>query len=71
MTTATVMMLSGPDILPEGCDHVRVGGVLSHVQRTCTTHRTDALCVGRHANGNGLVYWCAEGRHHIGSDRNP
>lgn len=69
MTTAAVTMLTGPDILPEGCVHVNADGLLSRVRRTCAEHRADAYCVGRHQNGDGLVYWCAEGRHHVESER--
>ena len=69
MTTAAVTMLTGPDILPAGCVHVNTEGLLSRVRRTCAEHRADAYCVGRHESGEGLVYWCAEGRHHIASER--
>ncbi|MFM8828103.1 MAG: hypothetical protein ACKOGE_02310 [Actinomycetota bacterium] len=69
MSTAAVTTLTGPDILPAGCVHVRPGGVLSRVRRTCTTHKCDAHCVGRRSDGDGLVYWCADGRPHITSDQ--
>lgn len=69
MTTAAVTVLTGPDILPEGCVHVHADGLLSRVRRTCTDHRADAYCVGRRADGEGLVYWCPEGRHHLSSNR--
>ncbi len=68
MTTAAVTMLAGPDILPGGCVHVRPGGVLSRVHRTCPEHHADASCVGRHADGSGLVYWCPDGRHHLAAE---
>ena len=69
MSTAPITVLTGPDILPDGCVHVQADGLLSRVRRTCDEHHADAYCVGRRANGDGLVYWCAEGRHHIASAR--
>lgn len=69
MSTAKVTVLAGPDILPPGYVHVRPGGVLSRVHRSCRTHRADAHCVGRHQSGDGLVYWCADGQHHLTSDK--
>ena len=69
MSTAAITVLTGPDILPEGCVHVNADGVLSRVRRACTEHGSDAWCVGRRADGDGLVYWCDEGRHHITSDK--
>jgi hypothetical protein len=49
--------------------HVQAEGLLSRVRRTCTDHKADAYCVGRRADGDGLVYWCPEGRHHLSSNR--
>ena len=69
MTTLAIARSIKSDALPPGAVGVRPGGLLSHVRRPCGAHQVDAYCVGRSSDGSGLVYWCAEGRHHLSSPR--
>lgn len=69
MTTLAIARSIKSDALPPGAVGVRPDGLLSHVRRPCGAHQVDAYCVGRSSDGSGLVYWCAEGRHHLTSPR--
>lgn len=68
-TAASPVVPIGPGALPPSAVAVRPGGLLSHVRRTCGAHHTQCYCVGRERDGSGLIYWCAEGRHHLSSPR--
>jgi hypothetical protein len=65
MTTLMIPVTTEPDTLPGNCIPVQADGVLSRVRRTCTAHRAEAYCVAREVDVERLVYWCAEGRHHM------
>ncbi len=67
MSTLAIPVPIGPNALPVTAVTVRPGGVLAHVRRPCGAHAVDAYCVGRERDGSGLIYWCAEGHHHIAS----
>ena len=69
MSTLAIPVPIGPNALPPTAGPVRPGGVLSHVRRPCGAHGTEAYCVGRERDGSGLIYWCAEGHHHLTSSK--
>lgn len=65
MTTLALPVTTEPDTLPGNCIPVHEGAVLSRVSRTCAAHGASVFCVARDVDQDRLVYWCAEGRHHV------
>ncbi len=49
-----------PDLIP-----ARPDGILARVRRPCADHRCDCQCVGHLEDEGCLVFWCADGGHHL------
>ena len=49
-----------PEMVP-----ARPDGILARVRRPCVDHHCDCQCVGHLEDEGCLVFWCADGGHHL------